>query len=137
MRPLVLTIAVVLLAACAGEFTSTPEELARYDFFAEVKLNPTEPVAGRMVNLNLELSSRSNQVAVVDVTLRAVRADGSVMYQRVWSDVTFHPEEVWNLTQGFLSRTDESGVFDIIIETRESASGKVLWTGAGFTSTFR
>ena len=55
----------------------------------------------------------------------------------MWRQVTFHPEEVWNLTQGFLSRTDERGAFAVVIETRESASGKVLWTGPGPTTAFR
>ena len=137
VRVLLLTIVVLLSAACAGEYSATPEELARYEFFAEVQVNPTAPVAGRMVNLNLELSSRSNQLVVVDVIVRAVRADGSVMHEQVWRQVTFHPEEVWNLTQGFLSRTDERGAFDVVIETRESASGKVLWTGPGPTYAFR
>lgn len=137
VRVLLLTIVVLLSAACAGEYSATPEELARYEFFAEVQVNPTAPVAGRMVNLNLELSSRSNQLVVVDVILRAVRADGSVMHEQVWRQVTFHPEEVWNLTQGFLSRTDERGAFDVVIETRESVSGKVLWTGPGPTYAFR
>jgi len=136
MRALLLTI-VVLLSACAGDYSATPDELARYDFFAEVKVNPTAPVAGRMVNLNLELSSRSNQLVVVDVVLRAVRADGSVMHEQVWGGVTFHPQEVWNLTQGFLARTDERGAFDVVIEARESASGKVLWSGPGPTYAFR
>ena len=137
MRVLLLSIVVLLSAACAGEYSATPEELARYEFFAEVKVNPTAPVAGRMVNVNLELSSRSNQLVVVDVILRAVRADGSVMNEQVWPRVTFHPEEVWNLTQGFISRNDEKGAFTVVVETRAAGTDKVLWFGGGPSLTFR
>ncbi|MBE2250680.1 MAG: hypothetical protein IAE78_14175 [Myxococcus sp.] len=137
MRAMLLSLSVLLSTACAGEYSSTAEELARYDFIAEVKVNPTAPVAGRMVNVNLELLSRSNQLVVVDVVLRAVRADGSVLHEQVWREVTFHPEEVWNLTQGFLARTDERGAFEIVVEARESTSGRTLWSGPGVASTFR
>lgn len=137
MRAALLALAAPCLAACAGEYSATPEELARYDFVAAVKVNPSAPVAGRVVSLNLELLSRSNTLVVVDVVLRAVRADGSVLHEQVWREVTFHPEEAWNLSQGFLSRTDEGGAFEIVVEARESASGRVLWTGEAERYAFR
>lgn len=137
MRPVLLSLACLLSLGCLGEVSSTPEELARYEFIAEVSVNPTVPVPGRSVNLNLELLSRSNTLVVVDVVVRAIRQDGTVLHEQVWREVTFHPEEVWNLTQGFIARTDEKGSFAITIETREAATGKVLWTGEGPSHAFR
>lgn len=137
MRTLLVMLGALLSVGCMGEASSTPEELAKYDFIAEVKVNPTTPVAGRTVNLNLELLSRSNTLVVVDVILRAVREDGTMLHEQVWREVKFHPEEVWNLTQGFVSRNDEKGAFGITIEARESGTDKLLWTGAGPSLSFR
>lgn len=137
MRSTLVTLAALTSLGCMGEVSGTPEELAKYEFVAEVKVNPTTPVPGRMVNLNLELLSRSNTLVVVDVVLRAVRTDGTVLHEQVWREVTFHPEEVWNLTQGFVSRNDEKGAFAILVEARESATDKLLWTGDGPSLSFR
>jgi hypothetical protein len=137
MRTLLVMLGALLSVGCMGEVSSTPEELAKYDFIAEVKVNPTTPVAGRTVSLNLELLSRSNTLVVVDVVLRAIRQDGTVLHEQVWREVKFHPEEVWNLTQGFVSRNDEKGAFAITIEARESGTDKLLWTGDGPSLSFR
>jgi hypothetical protein len=137
MRAFLLALGCVLTMGCLGEASATPEELKRYDFIAEVKVNPTTPVAGRMVNLNVELVSHSSDLVVVDVVLRAIRTDGTQLHEQIWRDVTFHPEEVWNLTQGFISRNDEKGAFTVVIETRAAGTDKVLWFGGGPSLTFR
>jgi hypothetical protein len=128
---------VVLVSACVGETSSTPEELARYDWVAQVKVNPTAPIAGRSLSFNLELTSRSNTTVVVDIALRARRTDGSLMHEQVWSGVKFHPEEVWNLTQGFLTSTSERGEAAVTVELLDAETQRSLWTGDGPTLTFR
>lgn len=137
MRAFSLLIISLATSACLGAYSATPEELARYDFVADVRVNPTAPQPGRNVSLSVELVSRSNAMVVVDVILKAVRPDGSVMHTQVWPNMTFHPEEVWNLTQGFIPRNDEKGSFVIVVETRESGTDKLLWQGDGPSLTFR
>lgn len=137
MRAFVLAMACLLSMGCVGEASATAEELKRYDFIADVKVNPQTPVAGRMVNLNVELVSHSSDLVVVDVVLRAIRTDGTQLHEQIWRDVTFHPEEVWSLTQGFISRNDEKGGFTVVVETRAAGTDKVLWFGGGPSLTFR
>lgn len=137
MRAFTLALGCLLTMGCLGEASATPEELKRYEFIADVKVNPETPVAGRMVNLNVELVSHSSDLVTVDVVLRAIRTDGTQLHEQIWRDVTFHPEEVWNLTQGFISRNDEKGAFTVVVETRQAGTEKVLWFGGGPSLTFR
>lgn len=137
MRLFILMASVVTATGCMGAYSATQEELAVYQFVADVKVNPTAPVAGRNMSLSVELVSRSNTLVVVDVVLRAIRPDGTQMHEQVWRDVKFRPEEVWNLTQGFVPRNDEKGTFSIVVEARESGTDKLLWTAAGPSPTFR
>lgn len=137
MRLLILMASVVMATGCMGAYTATPDELAVYEFVADVKVNPTAPVAGRNMSLSVELVSRSNTLVVVDVVLRTIRPDGTQMHEQVWREVKFHPEEVWNLTQGFVTRNDEKGTMSIVVEARESGSDKLLWTTPGPNLTFR
>ncbi|MCU0700879.1 MAG: hypothetical protein MUC96_30600 [Myxococcaceae bacterium] len=127
----------LLLTGCVGEYSSTPEELARYEWVAQVKVNPTAPVAGRQVSFNLELTSHSNTMVVVDIVLRAHRADGSLLHEQVWSGVTFRPQEVWNLTQGFITSTSERGNATVSVEVLEGSTQRSLWSAPGPTLTFR
>jgi hypothetical protein len=136
MRCLAL-LGVVMMTGCVGEYSSTPEELARYEWVAQVQVNPTAPVAGRSLSFNLELTSRSNTTVVVDIVLRAHRADGTLLHEQVWSGITFHPEEVWNLTQGFLTSTSERGQAVVTVELLDAETQRSLWTGEGPTLTFR
>jgi hypothetical protein len=124
-------------SGCVGEYSSTPEELARYEWVAEVKVNPTLPVAGRPLSFNLELTSRSNTLVVVDIALRAHRADGTLLHEQVWRGVKFHPEEVWNLTQGFITSTNEKGEAVVSLEVLETETQRSLWSGPGPSFTFR
>jgi hypothetical protein len=137
MRTVFPSVLVLLLGGCLGEAAATPEELARYEFVADVKVNPSTPIAGRQVSFNLELTSRSNQAVVVDVILRAVRANKTTIHEQIWRDVSFRPEEVWNLTQGFVSNTNEKGEASVVIETREAGTEKTLWMGSGPSITFK
>lgn len=137
MRAFSLMIVAAATSACLGAYSATPEELARYEFVAAVRVNPTAPQPGRNVSLSVELVSRSNALVTVDVVLKAVRPDGSIMHTQVWREVKFHPEEVWNLTQGFVPRNDEKGTFAIELETLESGTDKLLWQGDGPSLTFR
>jgi hypothetical protein len=134
---LMALLSLVTVTACVGETSSTPEELARYDWVAQVKANPTAPIAGRSLSFNLELTSRSNTTVVVDIALRARRTDGSLMHEQVWSGVKFRPEEVWNLTQGFITSTSERGETAVTVELLDAETQRSLWTGEGPTLTFR
>lgn len=137
MRAFTLGLGCLLTLGCLGEASATPEELKRYEFIADVKVNPEVPVPGRLLNLNVELVSHSSDLVVVDVVLRAIRTDGTQLHEQIWRDVTFHPEEVWSLTQGFISRNDEKGAFTVVVETRAAGTEKVLWFGGGPSLTFR
>lgn len=124
----------VLLSGCLG--APSVDEPARYDFSVDVRVNPSTPVAGKHLSFNLELSSHSTVPVQVDVLLRALRADGSVLHEQAWNGLRFRPEETWNLSQGFLTRTGERGAFTVVVEARD-ASGEVLWRENAASGAFR
>lgn len=87
----------------AGEL---PADTISYSFNAKVAVNPTQPMANRRVNLALEVTSTSNQSVKTEIVLKVVSKEGETMYSTVWSDVLFHENEVWNLSQDFLADSD-------------------------------
>lgn len=125
----------VLLTGCLG--APMADEPARYDFSADVRVNPSTPVAGRHLTFNLELSSHSTVPVQVDVFLRAVRADGSLLHEQEWTGLHFRPEETWNLSQGFLTGTRERGPFTVVVEARDASRGEVLWREDAASGVFR
>ncbi|MCA3013319.1 MAG: hypothetical protein INH41_13085 [Myxococcaceae bacterium] len=64
-----------------GTCSPTPEELARFEWTADVKTSPPSPTAGRRLSLTLESASRSKVPVAADVFLRARRADGTSLHQ--------------------------------------------------------
>lgn len=115
------------LAGCMGEASALPEELAIYTFGAAVKVNPTTPVAGRTMMLNVEITSHSNVYVTTDVVMRVLRADGSLVVERVFEKVSFNPEEIWNLTQSVLPGSDDLGALHVEVVVRKHETGEELW----------
>ncbi len=125
-----LIIASLGLSACVGQVGSLPADLVSYEWAATVQVTPDAPVAGRHVSLNVELTSHSNVTVVTDVVFRMVRDDGRVVHEEKWSQVKFHPEEVWNLTQGFVPATDDNGHLRVEVVVYEHETGAELWRNA-------
>lgn len=128
MRKGAVTVALLLsLTGCMGEASALPEELAVYDFSVKVQVNPTQPIAGRTLFVNLDIISRSNTYVSTDIVLHIVRADGSLVTERVFDEIAFDPEEIWNLTQGHIPGSDDTGALHIEVIVRKHDTGKELW----------
>lgn len=129
MRTLTLLFVLAALGGCVGEVSELRTDEVAYDFVASVQVNPERPTLGRAVHLQIELTSHSNQVVVTDVWVRVVRDGTRLVYEESFRGVTFHPEEVWSLSQGYLPATDDGGApLDIEILVRDHETGELLWS---------
>lgn len=120
-----VTLGFLLLAltGCRGVAGDLPADVITYRFDAKVAVNPTAPQANRRVNFNLEITSSSNKSVKTDVVLKVVSKENETMAEVVWTDVLFHENEVWNLTQGFLADSDagrKPWAVKIVVTNRET-----------------
>ena len=125
-----VTLGFLLLAltGCRGVASDLPSDVVTYKFDAKVSVNPTAPQANRRVSFNLEVTSASSQSVKTDVVLKVVSEQKETMYESVWSDVLFHENEVWNLTQGFLAESDAGRkVWAVKLTVKNHATNEILY----------
>ena len=128
----------VSLAGCLGEVTDVSTVGApAITFASQITLTPDAPTAGRHVSVSLSLTSHCETSLDTDVDIRVIHASGRVLFEQTWSALLFHPEEVWDLTQGFLPATDDRGQATIWVTLTDHASGKVLWEDHSATLTLQ
>lgn len=129
MRTWAVTLGLLVSLAgsgCLGEASALPEELAVYDFTAKV-----EPAAGNATSnsfqVSLEVVSRSNIDVETDVVLKVTRADGSLVTERHFKQVLFHPEEVWVLAGSFVPGNSDRGPLNFEVIVSRHGTGEELW----------
>ena len=129
MRFALLAAVLIAVTGCQGEVTELDSDRVTWNFAASVQVNPSQPVAGRNVSLNIELTSHSKTEVLADVWVRVIRGGTKLVYEESFRGVKLVPEEIWNLSQGFLPATDDGGApLDIEILVRDHETGEILWS---------
>lgn len=108
-----------------GEASDLPEELAVYDFAATVSEGPQ--ASSSQFHVNLEVTSLSNTTVETDVVLVVSRLDGSLVTERHFVGVVFHPEELWVLAESFLPGTSDRGTLEFDVVVYRHGTDEVLW----------
>jgi len=119
---------VMTTSGCLGTASDLPDEQVRYDFGTTVSVLTTSPSPGRRLNFNLEITSHSDVMVTVDILIRVYNPDGKIIHTDPWNEVVFHPEEIWNLTQGFVTATDDVGPLRLEILVLDHTTGEELWS---------
>lgn len=122
-----VAVTVVALSGCLGTASELPEDGAHYDFDTTISVLTAQPQAGRQLSFNLEISSHSDTLVTVDILLRVLNPDDKIIHTETWSAVVFHPEEIWNLTQGFITASDDRGPLRIEVLVLDHETGEELW----------
>ena len=127
MRRFAVTLGFLFAASgCLGVASDLPEELAVYDFTASVSQGPQAP-SSTQFHVNLEVTSLSNTIVETDVVLVVRRLDGSLVTERHFEGVVFHPEELWVLAESFLPGTSDRGTLEFDVVVYRHGTDEVLW----------
>jgi len=127
MKGILASALFLLLTACGGEIGNTQAELERFSWAASIDVTPDQPVTGSHMSFQVRLISHSNAEVVTDLVLSLVLADGRVLHEEHWDGVLFHPEEVWDLTQGFVPGSSDGGKAHFEVVVRRHDDGTELW----------
>jgi hypothetical protein len=132
-----LLVATLGLAGCLGQVDGVDAQGTSFAWLSRITVTPDAPTAGRHVSMDLHLTSKCTDPVHTDVALRVVHSSGRVLYVQTWVDVFFHPEEVWDLSQGFLPASDDRGTATIWVTVVNHDSGAVLWQDSSSSVTLR
>jgi hypothetical protein len=113
------------VSGCLGEASDLPGELAVYDFAATVSEGPQ--ASSSQFHVNIEVMSLSNTTVETDVVLVVRRLDGSLVTERRFVGVVFHPEELWVLAESFLPGTSDRGTLEFDVVVYRHGTDEVLW----------
>lgn len=134
MRRGLFSIAVALaLVGCGGEIGELPQPLTGFD--AAVNATPYKVQPGQWVRFELQMKSRFKTPVEVNLALRLVEdATNKVVFTQRWEKVHFEADEVYNITQNYLSATDTGRTAHRVeLEATAVDTGEVVWTQSAAT----
>lgn len=121
------------LSACGGEISDLPGPITGFD--ALVSATPDKVQPGQWVRFELQMKSRFKTPVVVNLALRLVEdATNKVVFIQRWEKVHFEADEVYNITQNYLSATDTGRTpHRVELEATSVDTGEVVWTESALT----
>jgi hypothetical protein len=133
-RGLLIIAAATALFGCGGEIGSFDEKYTE-SFDAVVMATPEKVQPGQWVKFQLQVTNKFSKPMQVDLFLRLVEdATNKVVFTQRWESVRFELDEVYNISQNYLSATDTKRTMHRVeLEARSVETGEVVWTDVGAT----
>ena len=135
MRRGLLIIATALaLLGCGGQIGDVDAKYTE-SFDAVVHATPEKVQPGQWVKFQLQVTNKFSKPMQVDLFLRLVEDEtNKVVFTQKWEGVRFELDEVYNISQNYLSATDtRRTVHRVELEARSIETGDVVWTDVGAT----
>jgi hypothetical protein len=133
-RGLLIIAAATALFGCGGEIGAVDEKYTE-SFDAVVQATPEKVQPGQWVKFQLQVTNKFSKPMQVDLFLRLVEdATNKVVFTQRWESVRFELDEVYNISQNYLSATDTKRTLHRVeLEARSVETGEVVWTDVGAT----